>query len=107
MVFSVADTGIGMSDKQLAALFEPFSQGDASTTRRYGGTGLGLAITRRLCRLLGGSIQVTSELHAGSVFTVYLPAHISEQYARETAQSHAQPTLNYADSDQHSTTLPA
>ncbi len=68
--FEVADTGIGMSSIELERIFEPFSQGDESTARRFGGTGLGLAITRRLCELLGGEIRVESERESGSRFIV-------------------------------------
>ncbi|HZU34618.1 MAG TPA: PAS domain S-box protein, partial [Gemmataceae bacterium] len=72
--FRVRDTGIGMKPAQLARLFQPFTQADASTTRKYGGTGLGLAITQRFCELMGGGISVGSELGKGTVFTVRLPA---------------------------------
>jgi CheY-like chemotaxis protein/nitrogen-specific signal transduction histidine kinase len=72
--FRVADTGIGMTPEQVARLFQPFSQADASTTRHYGGTGLGLAITRHFCRMLGGEVAVESEPGGGSTFTVTLPA---------------------------------
>jgi signal transduction histidine kinase/DNA-binding response OmpR family regulator/HAMP domain-containing protein len=72
--FSVADTGIGMTPEQLDRLFEEFSQADQLTSRRYGGTGLGLAITRRLSRMMGGDVTVTSELGKGSTFAVRLPA---------------------------------
>ncbi len=72
--FRVADTGIGMTLEQIARLFQPFSQADASTTRHYGGTGLGLAITRHFCRMLGGDVTVESEPGKGSTFTVTLPA---------------------------------
>jgi signal transduction histidine kinase len=71
---AVADTGIGMTPAQLAKLFQEFSQAEASTAKHYGGTGLGLAITRKLARMMGGDVTVTSESGKGSVFSVRLPA---------------------------------
>ncbi|MCK8824031.1 ATP-binding protein [Fuchsiella alkaliacetigena] len=71
--FEVEDTGIGMSKEQLAKLFEAFTQADTSTTREYGGTGLGLTISKVFCEMLGGEIEVESELGKGSIFTVKLP----------------------------------
>jgi hypothetical protein len=71
--FAVSDTGIGMTAEQQAKLFEEFTQADASTAQRFGGTGLGLAITRKLARMMGGDVTVTSEPGKGSVFTVRLP----------------------------------
>jgi adenylate cyclase len=71
--FAVADTGIGMTQEQQGKLFEEFSQADASTARRYGGSGLGLAIARKLARMMGGDVTVTSEPAKGSVFTARLP----------------------------------
>ena len=70
---TVADSGIGMTAEQLAKLFQEFSQADSLTARRYGGTGLGLALSRKLARMMGGDVTVTSELGKGSVFTVRLP----------------------------------
>jgi signal transduction histidine kinase len=71
---AVVDTGIGMTPDQLAKLFQEFTQAEASTAKKYGGTGLGLAITRKLARMMGGDVTVTSEHGKGSVFTVQLPA---------------------------------
>ena len=79
IVFKVVDSGIGMTPEQLGRLFQPFTQADASTTRKFGGTGLGLAISRRFCEMMGGEITVTSEPGKGSVFNVSLPARVSRE----------------------------
>src|SRR5262249_13010378 len=71
--FSIADTGIGMTPEAMGRLFEPFTQADSSTTRRFGGTGLGLSISRRLARLMGGDLSAQSESGQGSVFTLEIP----------------------------------
>ncbi len=78
VVFSVADTGIGMSEEQISHLFQEFTQADESTTRNYGGTGLGLALTRRICQMMGGDITVTSKPGAGSTFTFWLPSEVHD-----------------------------
>ncbi|MBJ6981151.1 response regulator [Luteimonas sp. MC1572] len=74
LVFEVEDTGIGMSPEQQRGLFQPFSQADVSTTRKYGGTGLGLVLTRRFAEMLGGEVGMRSALGAGTTFTIRLPA---------------------------------
>jgi CheY-like chemotaxis protein len=68
--FDVIDTGIGLSEEQIGFLFQPFSQVDGSSKRRFGGTGLGLAVSKRLANMLGGDIAVTSTLGEGSTFSV-------------------------------------
>ena len=78
-VIQVTDNGIGMDEHQIARLFQPFIQADSSTTRRFGGTGLGLALTRQLAQLLGGDVEVSSVLGAGSTFTLRAPIEPSAQ----------------------------
>ncbi|HKX95532.1 MAG TPA: ATP-binding protein [Methylibium sp.] len=73
LTFTVADTGIGMTDEQLGRLFQPFVQADISTTRRFGGTGLGLYLSQQLAAALGASIRVDSLIGRGSAFHLDLP----------------------------------
>ena len=80
--FQVTDNGIGMDEPTLGRLFKAFTQGDASTTRRYGGTGLGLAISKQLSTLMGGDIVVKTTPDQGSTFTVRLPFLRAPQEAR-------------------------
>jgi len=86
--FSVSDTGIGIPAEKIDRLFKPFSQVDASTTRKFGGTGLGLAICYKLVRLMNGNIWVTSEMNHGSVFRFTIKTRYSLD--DEQLQSHLQ-----------------
>ena len=81
IAFDVTDTGIGMTDEQVGRIFQPFTQADSSTTRRYGGTGLGLAISKKLAQAMDGDITVESRPGEGSTFTLTLEAALP-QHAR-------------------------
>jgi len=83
---SVSDTGIGMDAATIAKIFEPFTQADESTTRRFGGSGLGLAICRELAEIMGGRIQVTSHPQVGSSFVLSLPLQVTAEAQTAPAQ---------------------
>ena len=78
ITFRITDTGIGLTNEQMANLFQDFAQANPSTTRKFGGTGLGLALTRRFCQMMGGDVTVRSSAGEGSVFTIKLPATVIE-----------------------------
>jgi len=93
VMFSVSDSGIGISEDRLPFMFMPFTQGDSSTTRKYGGTGLGLSISKRLCDLMGGDIQVRSQ-ERGACFYFTIPfSHVSHTSAVPSGE--VLPTRNY------------
>ena len=81
VVFKVIDSGVGMTADQRQKIFDPFTQADVTTTRKYGGTGLGLAIVARFCALMGGEIAVESQPGEGSRFTVRIPRQVTELVA--------------------------
>uniref|UniRef100_UPI0033658098 response regulator n=1 Tax=Candidatus Albibeggiatoa sp. nov. BB20 TaxID=3162723 RepID=UPI0033658098 len=83
---SVADQGIGMTDAQIKKLFDPFTQADKSTTRKYGGTGLGLTITKRFAEMMNGTIQVESHYGQGSEFTIRIPTNIGTPILGDLSQ---------------------
>jgi signal transduction histidine kinase len=83
--FTISDTGVGMTPEQTARIFDPFTQADVTTTRKYGGTGLGLAIVSRFCQLMGGRVSVRSAPGQGSRFTVRLPIAVLEASGEPTA----------------------
>jgi signal transduction histidine kinase len=76
--FAVTDSGAGIAPDDLARLFQPFTQVDASSTRRFGGTGLGLTISRRMAKIMDGDISVVSTLGEGSTFTFTVEADVVE-----------------------------
>ncbi len=86
LLFNVVDTGIGMSDEQLQKVFEFFIQADNSINRRFGGSGLGLALSKKLVSMMGGDIQVSSELGKGSVFTFTVPVQDAHSLAGANIQ---------------------
>ena len=96
VTFEVKDSGIGMTPAQIDKLFQPFTQADASTTRKYGGTGLGLAISKRFCEMMGGSLTVSSEEHMGSTFTLTLPARVAKPKIEESKTTTSDPTVHVA-----------
>jgi signal transduction histidine kinase/CheY-like chemotaxis protein len=94
-VFRVSDTGIGMTEEQANRVFDPFTQADHSSARKYGGTGLGLTITRTYCQMMGGDIFLETRLSAGSSFTIRLPAEV---VANQPSAGRKQALVTWTDS---------
>lgn len=82
VIFTIRDTGIGMTPEEAEKLFQPFTQADASTVRKYGGSGLGLSLCLSLSRMMGGDVTMETKSGAGSTFEIYLPAAISAPIAQ-------------------------
>ncbi|MCC6921344.1 MAG: response regulator [Alphaproteobacteria bacterium] len=91
LTIRVADSGVGMDEATIARLFAPFTQADASISRRFGGTGLGLSISRRLARMMGGDVTVTSRPGEGSTFTLTIRAEPAASGPAARAAAHAAP----------------
>ena len=81
----VKDQGIGMSPEQCQKVFNPYMQAEVSTARKFGGTGLGLTISKKICELMGGNIDVKSEVDVGSCFTISLPYYSTGVYKKGVA----------------------
>lgn len=94
LAFRITDTGIGMPPEKIAILYEPFTQADSSTTRRFGGSGLGLSISRRLAEMMSASIDVQSKPGAGSTFTLALSPDATAQSQMVTSLQQAAPQLS-------------
>jgi hypothetical protein len=94
VMFSVRDSGIGMTQDQMKKLFKDFSQADGSTTKKFGGTGLGLAITKKFCEMMNGSITVQSVPNEGTTFTVTLPTHLQGNDATHDLPARGQTALS-------------
>ncbi|MGZ8313597.1 MAG: response regulator [Telluria sp.] len=103
LMVRVRDTGIGMDEAQKARIFSPFTQGDSSTTRRFGGTGLGLSISRHLVGLMGGEISFDSEPGHGSEFRVTVPLRVLGQYDDSRSTTHAMQGLRLLVVDDNAT----
>jgi signal transduction histidine kinase len=91
--FAIRDSGIGMTPEQLSRLFQPFSQADASTARRFGGTGLGLSISKNFTEMMGGTITVESTPGFGSEFRVLLPLTVLDSASATPTSETIQPAL--------------
>jgi signal transduction histidine kinase len=107
LVFSVSDTGIGMTPEQTANLFQAFTQVHTSTGQQYGGTGLGLAITRRFCQMMGGDVTVHSAPGRGSTFTIRLPAEVAPADAEDVAAETPAPARENAGEPANEAAAPA
>ena len=103
LTFRVSDSGIGIAPEKLKQIFEPFTQASRAVSRKFGGTGLGLALSRRFAHIMGGEIEVESQLGAGSTFTVQIPAFFASRRENsaeaESGQAHASVQVLVIDDD--------
>jgi len=89
LIITIKDTGIGIPEKKLLSIFEPFGQVDSTTTRRFGGTGLGLPIVKQLVNLMGGSVEVSSQLSIGTEFRIKIPVKKGDISQLSNVEGHA------------------
>tara|TARA_Y100000817_G_scaffold260047_1_gene214147 strand:- start:4940 stop:7945 length:3006 start_codon:yes stop_codon:yes gene_type:complete len=97
VVFDIKDTGIGMTEEQLGKLFDTYTQAERSTSAKYGGTGLGLSISKHFAEMMGGGVDVTSEVDKGSTFSIFVPRSSSDDETEEVDQEVDNPKIKEGD----------
>ena len=95
--FDIKDTGIGMNEEQLGKLFDTYTQAERSTSAKYGGTGLGLSISKHFAEMMGGGVEVTSEVGKGSTFSIFVPRTSIDDEVPESGEDIENPTISEGD----------